>query len=71
MADLVFTEEPTGGQPRAWTVRDGETGEVLGCVGWLDPLGVYGFGIVPGSDLFSSPSRLQEVGRFLDEVNAG
>jgi hypothetical protein len=67
--ELVF--EPTTTSPvTAWMVRDASTGVVLGRVEWLEGIGVFGLGVLPGADLFASPSRLQEVGRFLDEVNA-
>ena len=69
MVDLIFAEEPTRDQSRSWTVLDGEIGDLLGCVGWLDTLGVYGFGAVPGVAVFSDPAVMQRVGRFLDEVN--
>ena len=64
---LVF--EPTPTFPKAWTVRNGPTGQVLGGVEWLERLGVYGFGALPGAPVFSDLTMLNEVGRFLDEVN--
>ena len=69
MADVVFVEELTRGRPRAWTVRDRETGEVLGGVEWLERFGAHGFGAAPGVAAFSDPTVMREVGRFLDEVN--
>lgn len=69
--DLEF--EPTATEPKAWTVRDGGTGEVIGCVAWLDRLGAYGFGVMPARSFVSPFKRADmmfEIGRFLDQVNA-
>ena len=66
---LIF--EPTTTPPRGWSVRDAANGELLGSVEWHDRLGVYGFASRPGLPLFFDRSALEEIGRFVDEANAG
>lgn len=73
---MALTFEPRPRQPKAsptawaWEVRDGVTGAVIGGVEWLDRLGVYGFGAAPGGTaVFSDPAVMQDVGRFLEQVN--